>query len=141
MYPKCGNLCGQRGRKRFIASWGLRMSHICPCTPCPFPPGYRSKVESRHFAHLLGKRKGIYDPATPKVTFVSYRSKVPLPSRPSYGALPSRPLTQTHRCLKVKSDINGDKYRISQICKVTSGLIGNNGLHGSDINTRLKSNT
>ncbi len=27
------------------------MSHICPCTPCPSPPGYRSKVESRHFAH------------------------------------------------------------------------------------------
>ena len=51
MYPKCGNLCGQRGRKRFIASWGLRMSHICPCTPCPSPQGYRSKVESRHFAH------------------------------------------------------------------------------------------
>ncbi len=48
---KCGNLCGQRGRKRFIASWGLRMSHICPCTPCPSPQGYRSKVESRHFAH------------------------------------------------------------------------------------------
>ncbi len=39
MYPKCGNLCGHRGRKRFIASWGLRMSHICPCTPCPSPPG------------------------------------------------------------------------------------------------------
>jgi hypothetical protein len=37
----------RRGRKRFIASWGLRMSHICPCTPCPSPPGYRSKVESR----------------------------------------------------------------------------------------------
>jgi hypothetical protein len=52
MYPKCGNLCGQRGRKRFIATWGLRMSHICPYTPCPSPPGYRSKVESRHFAHL-----------------------------------------------------------------------------------------
>jgi hypothetical protein len=51
MYTKCGNLCGQRGRKRFIASWGLRMSHICPCTPCPSPQGYRSKVESRHFAH------------------------------------------------------------------------------------------
>jgi hypothetical protein len=51
MYPKCGNLCGQRGKKRFIASWGLRMSHICPCTPCPSPPP-RSKVESRHFAHL-----------------------------------------------------------------------------------------
>jgi hypothetical protein len=50
MYPKCGNLCGQRGRKRFIASWGLRMSHICPCTPCPSPQRYRSKVESRHFA-------------------------------------------------------------------------------------------
>ncbi len=50
-YPKCGNLCGQRSRKRFIASWGLRMSHICPCTPCPSPQGYRSKVESRHFAH------------------------------------------------------------------------------------------
>ncbi len=49
MYPKWGNLCGQRGRKRFIASWGLRMSHICPCTPCPPPPpshgiGQRSKV-------------------------------------------------------------------------------------------------
>ncbi len=52
MYPKCGNLCGQRGRKRFVASWGLRMSHICPCTPCPSPPRYRSKVESCHFAHL-----------------------------------------------------------------------------------------
>jgi hypothetical protein len=51
MYSKCGNQCGQRGRKRFIASWGLRMSHICPCTPCPSPQGYRSKVESRHFAH------------------------------------------------------------------------------------------
>jgi hypothetical protein len=51
MYLKCGNLCGQRGRKRFIASWGLRMSHICHCTPCPSPQGYRSKVESRHFAH------------------------------------------------------------------------------------------
>jgi hypothetical protein len=33
-------------RKRFIASWGLRMSHICPCTPCPCPKGIgqRSKV-------------------------------------------------------------------------------------------------
>jgi hypothetical protein len=51
IYPKCGNLCGQRVRKRFMASWGLRMSHICPCTPCPSPQGYRSKVESRHFAH------------------------------------------------------------------------------------------
>jgi hypothetical protein len=51
MYTKCGNLCGQSGRKRFITSWGLRMSHICPCTPCPSPQGYRSKVESRHFAH------------------------------------------------------------------------------------------
>jgi hypothetical protein len=32
---------------RFIASWGLRMSHICPCTPCPSPQvekGQRSKV-------------------------------------------------------------------------------------------------
>jgi hypothetical protein len=51
MYPKCGILCGQRGRKRFIASLDLRMSHICPCTPCLSPPGYRSKVESHHFAH------------------------------------------------------------------------------------------
>ncbi len=51
MSSKCGTLCDQRGRKRFIASWGLRMSHICPCTPCPSPQGYRSKVESRHFAH------------------------------------------------------------------------------------------
>ncbi len=39
------------GRKRFLASWGLRMSHICQCTPCPSPQGSRSKVESRHFAH------------------------------------------------------------------------------------------
>jgi len=39
MNPKCGNLVGQRGRKRFIASWGLRISHICPCTPCPSPQG------------------------------------------------------------------------------------------------------
>jgi hypothetical protein len=46
MYPKCGNLCGQKGRKRFIANWGLRLSHICPCTPCPSPQGIgqRSKV-------------------------------------------------------------------------------------------------
>ncbi len=47
MSPKCGNLCGQRGRKRFIASWGLRISHICPNTPCPSPQkgrGQRSKV-------------------------------------------------------------------------------------------------
>ncbi len=29
MCPKRGNLCGQRGRKRFISIWGLRMSHIC----------------------------------------------------------------------------------------------------------------
>ncbi len=27
------------------------MLDICPCTPCPSPQGYRSKVESRHFAH------------------------------------------------------------------------------------------
>ncbi len=43
---------GPEGRKRFIANWGLRMSHICPCTPCPSLPEYGSKVESRHFAHL-----------------------------------------------------------------------------------------
>ncbi len=55
VYTKCRNLCGQRGRKRFIASWGLRMSHICPCTPCPSPKRYRSKVESRHFAHHWAK--------------------------------------------------------------------------------------
>ncbi len=39
MDPKCGNLCGQWGKKGFIASWDLRMSHICPCTPCPSPQG------------------------------------------------------------------------------------------------------
>ncbi len=44
MYPKCGNLCGQRGRKRFIACWSLRMSHICPCIPSPPRIGQRSKV-------------------------------------------------------------------------------------------------
>ncbi len=62
LYKKCENLCGQRGRKRFIASWSLRMSHICPCTPCPSPPGYRSKVESRHFAHLWSKPSRIPTP-------------------------------------------------------------------------------
>jgi hypothetical protein len=54
MYPKCGNLCGQRGRRQYVASWDLRMSHLCPRTPCPSAPGYRSKVESCHFAHLWG---------------------------------------------------------------------------------------
>jgi hypothetical protein len=45
-------ICVARGAgSDSIASWGLRMSHICPCTPCPSPQGYRSKVESRHFAH------------------------------------------------------------------------------------------
>jgi hypothetical protein len=33
------------------------MSHICPCTPCPSPQGYRSKVESRHFAHHWSQEK------------------------------------------------------------------------------------
>ncbi len=33
-----GICVARRGRKPFIASWGLRMSHICPCTPCPPPP-------------------------------------------------------------------------------------------------------
>jgi hypothetical protein len=73
-YSKCGNLCGQRGRKRFIASWGLRMSHICPCTPCPSPPGYRSKVESRQFAHRCFQ------------AFTRARGMLPLPLSP-----PTRP--------------------------------------------------
>jgi hypothetical protein len=45
---KVHGICvARRGRKRFIASWGLRMSHICHCTPCPSPSqgrGQRSKV-------------------------------------------------------------------------------------------------
>ncbi len=45
MFPKCGNLCGQRGRKRVIASWGLRMSHICPCNPCPSPKGIGQRLK------------------------------------------------------------------------------------------------
>ncbi len=46
MYTKCGNLCGQRGRKRFIASWDLRMSHFVPAPHAPPPKGIdqRSKV-------------------------------------------------------------------------------------------------
>ncbi len=48
MYPKCGNRCSQRGRKRFIASWGLRMSHTvfipAPHAPPPKGIGQRSKV-------------------------------------------------------------------------------------------------
>jgi hypothetical protein len=47
MYSKCGNLCGQTGRQRFIASWGLRMSHIfvpAPHAPPPQGIGQRSKV-------------------------------------------------------------------------------------------------
>jgi hypothetical protein len=66
MYPKCGNLCCQRGRKRFRSNWGLRMSHICPCTPSS-PPGYRSKVKSRHFAHLCQK---LYPSAIDKCAMV-----------------------------------------------------------------------
>jgi hypothetical protein len=47
MYPKCGNLCGQRVRKQFIASWGLRRCHIFVSAPHAPPPkgiGQRSKV-------------------------------------------------------------------------------------------------
>ncbi len=65
MYPKCENLFGQRGRKRFIASWGLRMSHICPCTPCPSHPGYRSKVQSHHYAHLWCQSRRRQPPLRP----------------------------------------------------------------------------
>ncbi len=39
-----GICVARRGRKRFIAS-------LAPHAPPP-PPGHRSKVESRHFAHL-----------------------------------------------------------------------------------------
>jgi hypothetical protein len=28
MYPKCGICVAKRGRKQFIASWGLRMSYV-----------------------------------------------------------------------------------------------------------------
>jgi hypothetical protein len=48
MNPKCGNLCAQRGRKRFIASWGLRMSHVFVPAPYALPP--KGIGQSRHFA-------------------------------------------------------------------------------------------
>jgi hypothetical protein len=39
MYPKCENLCGQRGRKRFIASWGwVSGCHIFVLAPHAPPP-------------------------------------------------------------------------------------------------------
>jgi hypothetical protein len=44
MHPKCGNLCGQRGRKRFIVSWGLRIFANAPHAPPPKGLGQRSKV-------------------------------------------------------------------------------------------------
>jgi hypothetical protein len=57
MHPKCGNLRGQRGRKRFVASWGLWMSHICPCTPCPSPPRVEVKGRNSSFCPPLGQRR------------------------------------------------------------------------------------
>ncbi len=44
MYPKCGNLCGQKEQEA-----GARMSHICPrwdlsCTPCTPPPQGESVI-------------------------------------------------------------------------------------------------
>jgi hypothetical protein len=53
MHLKFGNLCGQRGRKRFIASWGIWMSHICPCTPCPSPPRVEVKGRNSSFCPPL----------------------------------------------------------------------------------------
>jgi hypothetical protein len=53
MYPKCGNLCGQWGRKRFIASWDLRMSHFCPCIPMPLPPRVEVKGRKSSFCPPL----------------------------------------------------------------------------------------
>ncbi len=47
MYPKCGNLCGQRGRKRFIAIAGVSGCRIFVPAPHASPPqgiGQRSKV-------------------------------------------------------------------------------------------------
>jgi hypothetical protein len=73
-YPKCGNLCGQRGRKRFIASWGPRMSHICPRskvvilpTTAPFPlfgfPSLSSTLQGK--SHLCIPFLGIVRPLVP----------------------------------------------------------------------------
>jgi hypothetical protein len=45
--PKCGNLCGQRGRERFIAVAGVSGCHIfvpAPHAPPPKGIGQRSKV-------------------------------------------------------------------------------------------------
>ena len=44
MHPKCGNLCGQRGRKRFIASWGQDVTYLS-LHPMPLPP--RGEVKGR----------------------------------------------------------------------------------------------
>jgi hypothetical protein len=60
--------------RRFIGTWGLRMSHICPCTPCPSPPRYRSKVESRHFAHLWLRLPAHYHPISQPISgYLIYR--------------------------------------------------------------------
>ncbi len=46
MYPKCGNLCGQRGTKWFIASWvsGCQLFVPAPHAPPPKGIGQRLKV-------------------------------------------------------------------------------------------------
>ncbi len=46
MYSKCGNLCGQRDRKRFIASWDLRMSHFVPAPHAPPPQGIGQRLKA-----------------------------------------------------------------------------------------------
>ncbi len=46
-----GICVARRGRKRFIANWGQDVTYLSLHT-IPPPSVYRSKVESRHFAHL-----------------------------------------------------------------------------------------
>jgi hypothetical protein len=45
------------GRKRFIASLGQDVTYFSLQPMPPFPPGYRSKVESRQFAHLCMRER------------------------------------------------------------------------------------
>ncbi len=60
MYSKCGNLCGQKGQEAIHSLLGSQDVTYLSLHPMHLPPGYRSKVESRHFAHLyLGQNRRV----------------------------------------------------------------------------------
>jgi len=51
-YPKCGNLCGQKGQDRFIASWGQDVTYLSLHPMPPTPQVERVKGRRCYFAHF-----------------------------------------------------------------------------------------